>query len=187
MIKPLLTDRLILREFVASDFDALREIDSDPEVLRFRSRSVITPADTREFLAQAEAQAVEQPRQQYALAITRRDDGRLLGACGLIIASSRYDEAYLWYVINRQDWGKGYATEAASRLLRFGFEEAGLRHIFAECQLDNLASARVLEKIGMRPDGLGSTERLRYNLTKDELQTQLEAGGQGRQTNRTEK
>jgi ribosomal-protein-alanine N-acetyltransferase len=164
-VEPLLTDRLVLREFVAADFDALREIDSDPEVLRYRSRSVITPADTREFLAQAQTQAAERPRQQYALAITLCEDGRLVGLCGLIIASSRYDEAYLWYVINRRDWGQGYATEAASRLLRFGFEEAGLRCLFAECQPDNLASARVLEKIGLRPNGVGSPERLRYSLT----------------------
>ncbi len=170
LVEPLHTDRLILREFVADDFDALREIDSDPEVLRFRSRAVISPADTLEFPAQAQAQAGEQPRQQFTLAVTlrEREAGRLVGMCGLIIASSRYDEAYLWYVINRRDWGKGYATEAASRLLRFGFEEVGLRCIFAEVQPDNPASARVLEKIGLRPDGVGSTERLRYRLERDE-------------------
>jgi ribosomal-protein-alanine N-acetyltransferase len=160
----LLSERLLLREFDEADFDALREIDSDPEILRYRSRQEITPAATREFLIQAQAQAAEQPRQQYALAVALREDERLVGQCGLTVVSARYDEAFLWYSINRRDWGQGFATEAAARLLRYGFEEAGLRRIFAECHPDNLASARVLEKIGMRREATGMTEPLRFAL-----------------------
>src|SRR5450432_3912765 len=122
----LVTERLVLREFADTDFDGLREIASDPEVLRYRSRSVITPEATREFINNARTRAAEQPRQQYALAAGLKDSLRLIGELGLTITSSRYDEAYLWYSMNRGDWGQGYATEAAGRLARFGFEEAGL-------------------------------------------------------------
>ena len=163
----LLTQRLILREFDDADYDATREIDADPEILRYRTRQEITPAETRAFLVQARAEAAEQPRQRYALAVALREGGRLVGQCGLTIANAAYDEAYLWYSVNRRDWGQGYATEAASRLLRFGFEDAGLRRIFAECDPDNLASARVLEKIGMGPEACEIPGRLRYALTKD--------------------
>ena len=167
MIARLLTERLILREFDAADFDALREIDSDPDILRYRSHKEITPAATREFLFQAQDQAAEQPRQQYALAVALREGERLVGQCGLTVVSARYDEAFLWYSINRRDWGQGFATEAAARLLRYGFEEVGLRRIFAECHPDNLASARVLEKIGMRRETTETTEHLRYALRHD--------------------
>jgi len=162
---PLLTRRLLLREFVETDFEALREIESDPEILRYRSRSEITPAATREFINNAKAQAAEQPRQQYALGAVLKDSLRLIGELGLTISSSKYDEAYLWYSINRKYWGQGYGTEAAARLLRFGFEEASLRRIFAECHPDNLASARVLEKIGLKRETTASPERLRFGLS----------------------
>ena len=150
--EPLLTPRLSLREFAPEDFAALREIDGDPEILRWRSRRVITPEMTREFLARAAAAAEEQPRQQYALAVTLRPapPEALIGQVGLTIVTTRYDEAFMWYSINRRYWGQGYMTEAARRMLEFGFETAGLRRIFAECHPDNLASARVMEKIGLR-------------------------------------
>jgi RimJ/RimL family protein N-acetyltransferase len=162
----LLTERLILREFVESDFDALREIESDPEILRYRSRSEITPAQTRDYLIRAQAQAAEQPRQQYGFAVVLRDGLRLIGQVGLTISNSQYDEAFLWYSTNRSYWNRGYATEAAARLLRFGFAEAGLRRVFAECHPDNLASARVLAKIGMAAEPVADASRLRFGLSQ---------------------
>jgi ribosomal-protein-alanine N-acetyltransferase len=176
-IDALFTDRLLLREFVDTDFDALREIDGDPEILRYRTRTEITPAQTRAFLVQAQSEAADQPRQRYALAVVLRDGGRLVGQCGLTIVNLAYDEAFMWYSVSRREWGQGYATEAAGRLLRFGFEDAGLRRIFAECHPENLASARVLEKIGLRRESVSGAERLRYAATKDEHRAQTAAGG----------
>jgi|SRR5579859_548984 len=160
------TERLLLREVGDADFDGLREIASDPEVLRYRSRSEVTPEATREFLNNAKAQAAEQPRQQYALVVILKDSRRLIGELGLTISSSQYDEAYMWYSVNRSYWGKGYATEAAAALLHYGFEQAGLRRIFAECHPDNLASARVLEKIGLLREATTNTDRLRFGLSQ---------------------
>jgi ribosomal-protein-alanine N-acetyltransferase len=54
------------------------------------------------------------------------------------------------YVLVRARWGQGYATEAAMANLRFGFDELGLHKIMATCDTENIASARVLGKIGMR-------------------------------------
>ena len=182
MVEPLLTPRLSLREFAPEDFEALREMDGDPEVLRWRSRLVITPEMTREFLAQAAA-AAEAPRQLYAFAVTLRADGQLVGQCGLTIVNRGYDEAFLWYSLNRQVWGQGYTTEAARRVLQFGFEAAGLRRIFAECKLENQASARVMEKIGLRTEsqaaGNGATaaSRVRAALTAAEWVAAAGSGG----------
>jgi len=184
MAGPLLTPRLSLREFTEEDFAALREIDGDSEILRWRSRRAITPAMTREFLAQAAAAAEEQPRQQYALAVTLRPAprGALIGQVGLTIITARYDEAFMWYSVNRQYWGQGYMTEAARRMLEFGFETAGLRRIFAECHPDNTASARVMEKIGLRLENHPADEdpvlasRLRYALHAEEWASRAEVG-----------
>ena len=180
MLAPLLTERLSLREFVDSDFDALREIEADPEGLRYRSRAEITPAQTSEFLVQAQVQAAEVPRQQYALAVVLRPEQRLLGQVGLTIVNSKYDEAFLWYAIHRSFWGQGCATEAAARLVRFGFEAAGLRRIFAECHPDNKASARVLEKIGMTAEAVAEASRLRYGLARENLGARRATENEGR-------
>ena len=182
MAGPLLTPRLSLREFEPEDFAALRAIDGDPEILHWRSRRVITPEMTHEFLTQAAAAAQEQPRQQYALAVVLRSDGALIGQVGLTIVTTRYDEAFMWYSVNRRYWGRGYMTEAARRVLEFGFETAGLRRIFAECHPDNTASARVMEKIGLRLENHPADEdpvlasRLRYALHAEEWASRAEVG-----------
>ncbi|MCC6190867.1 MAG: GNAT family N-acetyltransferase [Anaerolineales bacterium] len=160
---PILTARLLLRAFVPADFDALRALDADPEVLRYRSRAVITPDDTRAFLAQAQAAAAEAPpRSQYPFAVVLRlPDERLVGQCGLTVLPPGRD-AFLWYALCRDYWGQGYTSEAARAVLDYGFERAGLQRIFAECHPDNLASARVMQKIGLRPETHTPEEDARY-------------------------
>ena len=160
------TERLLLREFVPEDYDALRELDSDPEVLRYRSRDHISPEMTREFLTQAQTAAGQDPRQQYAFAVVERKTGDFVGQCGLTVTNLAYTDAFMWYSVLRRYWNQGYMTEAARALLDFGLGPAGLRRITAECLPANLASARVMEKIGMRK--LEATgERLRYAAGDD--------------------
>jgi ribosomal-protein-alanine N-acetyltransferase len=67
--------------------------------------------------------------------------------------SSVHARGELGYVFDRDVWSRGYATEAGRLLLRFGFESLRLRRIAAACRPENVASARVLEKIGMRYEG----------------------------------
>lgn len=62
-------------------------------------------------------------------------------------------EGWSGYCLNRNFWGKGYATETAKVLLRFGFDQLNLHRIFATCDPANIASAHVLEKIGMQLEG----------------------------------
>jgi RimJ/RimL family protein N-acetyltransferase len=63
------------------------------------------------------------------------------------------EEGEIWYLVEPESWGKGIATEAAKHLLDFGFGELGLHRIWATCLPENPASARVLEKAGMRKEG----------------------------------
>lgn len=100
---PVLTARLVLREFVTDDFDAIHADASDPEVTRYMFHGPQTMEDTRE------------------------------GDLGFIFA--------------REVWGQGDATEAARAMVRTAFEKLGLDRIAATCNIDNHASARVLEKV----------------------------------------
>lgn len=169
-MEPILTPRLLLRAFVPADFDALREIDGDPEVLRYRSRAVITPDDTRAFLARAQAAAAEAPPQaQHIFAVALRASGaggRLIGQVGLTVLPPG-SEAFMWYALHRAFWGEGYTSEAARAVLAFGFEAAGLQRIFAECHPQNLASLRVMQKIGLRPEAHTPDEDARFPERRD--------------------
>jgi RimJ/RimL family protein N-acetyltransferase len=168
---PLCTPRLLLRAFELADYEALREIDSDPEVLRYRSRAVITPADTRAFLEHAVAAAAETPpRAQHVFALVPRGPAptgvRVIGQCGLTVLPPGRD-AFMWYALNRGFWGQGYTSEAARAVLGYGFEQAGLERIFAECHPDNVASLRVMQKIGLRPEAHTPQEDERFPERRD--------------------
>jgi RimJ/RimL family protein N-acetyltransferase len=165
------TQRLLLRAFNLADYDALREIDADPEVLRFRSRAVISPDDTRVFLEQAGAAANEAPpKAQHVFAVVLRgpgrDAGRLIGQVGLTVLPPGSD-AFMWYALHRAFWRQGYITEAARAVLGYGFEQARLQRIFAECHRDNLGSLRVMQKIGLRPEAHTPEEDARFPERRD--------------------
>jgi len=155
------TRRLRLREFVENDFAALREIEADPEILRYRSRKVIPEAATLEFLQTCQRLAQEQPRKQYPFAIVLRDEGRLIGQIGLTLLPSEFRQAYLWYSLNRRYWGNGYMTEAVRAVVDYGFRQLDICRLHAFCRVDNRASWRVLERAGFqRMDQSGSDMKI---------------------------
>ncbi|MEO8035396.1 MAG: GNAT family N-acetyltransferase, partial [Acidobacteriota bacterium] len=88
----------------------------------------------------------------HTFAITRRSDGALLGAIGLML-TPEHDRGELGYWIGVPYWGNGYLTEAARAIVGYGFESLGVNRIFAACFARNAASMRVLQKIGMRHEG----------------------------------
>lgn len=142
--------RLLLRDFREDDLDAVHGYASDPEVVRYVPWGPNRLDDTRAFLREAAARRAESPRQRFMLAIVLGSEDRLIGGCGLHIAEPEHAGAFIGYVLNRRDWGHGYAAETARGLLALGFEQLGLHRIWAVCDPANTASARVLEKIGMR-------------------------------------
>jgi [ribosomal protein S5]-alanine N-acetyltransferase len=149
----LITPRLRLRELEALDFAALRAIDDDPEVQRYRGGRVIAPEQTRDYLERVMAERTRAPRLRHHFGLTLAGADEVIGGCWLVITSPEWREAELGYQLNRRHWGRGYATEAARALLGFGFEQLDLHRIYAKCHPENLASQRVLEKAGMRHEG----------------------------------
>jgi RimJ/RimL family protein N-acetyltransferase len=147
------TERLFLRDLVASDWHAVHEYASDPEVVRFMEWGPNREDETIGFVERSISAQREKPRRNFDLAIVLKDTGKLIVACGIHVSNPESREGWLGYCLNPNFWGKGYATETALGLVNYGFEELNLHRLFATCNTENLASAHVLEKSGMKKEG----------------------------------
>ena len=150
----LTTERLLLREFEKSDWQAVLEYQSDPLYLRYTPWTQRDEASVREFVQIFINWRKEVPRKKFQFAIVLQANGQLIGNCGIRMNTPNAWEADIGYELNSQYWGHGYATEAAKTLLSFGFDELKLHRIWAHCVAENVGSAHVLEKIGLRYEGI---------------------------------
>jgi RimJ/RimL family protein N-acetyltransferase len=147
----LATDRLVLREFESDDWRALLAYQADPRYLRYYPWSTREAAAVQELVGHFVARRADTPRRMFQLAMTLPAEAfRLIGSCGLRVNDAEQREGNIGYELDPAYWGRGYATEAGRAMLAFGFERLDLHRIWAECVADNRASARVLEKLGMR-------------------------------------
>lgn len=147
------TERLILREFEAGDWPAILAYQSDPRYLRYYAWTERTPEAVQEFVQMFLDRQQERPRTKFQLAVTLKPDRQLIGNCGIRLQVAGAREGEIGFELAPEHWGQGYATEAARAVAQFGFEELGLHRISSWCIADNAASARVLEKLGMRLEG----------------------------------
>src|SRR5438309_7845482 len=158
---PLKTERLVLRDFVEADWQPVHFYASDPEVFRYVEGGPLNDEQTRISIQKAIASQSEDPRLDFRLAVTLKEEGKVIGDArirtldlNLHPAYRLLGQAYIGFSLNPHYWRKGYASEVARALLAFGFDQLRLHRIFAWCDAENLASARVLEKVGMRREGL---------------------------------
>ena len=174
----ILTQRLRLREFAPDDWRVVLAYQRDPRYLRYYPWPDRTAADARAFVARFRDWQQEQPRRRFQLAVVRRCDHRLIGNCGLRRSPDNDTDAEIGYELNPNFWNCGYATEAAAAMVRFGFDTLGLRRITSWCIADNTASARVLERLGFRPEGRRARQEyfkgrwwdtLTFSLTAEDL------------------
>ncbi|MBO0885039.1 MAG: GNAT family N-acetyltransferase [Mycobacterium sp.] len=145
----LVTARLLLREFRRADHFAVHAYVRDPEVTRYTDWGPDGHQATAAFLAEMARNAAARPRTDYSLAAVERTSGVLVGAVHLGLTNQAHRLGEMGYVLAPLHWGKGYATEAATATLRFGFRQVGLHKITATCDPDNITYARFLSKIGM--------------------------------------
>jgi ribosomal-protein-alanine N-acetyltransferase len=154
----LTTERLILRDFAESDWEAVWIYQQDPLYLRYYEWTARTPEEVRAFIQMFLDHQKQNPRIKFQFAVTLNSTGQLIGNCGVRRNSPEAFEGDMGYELDPDHWGKGYATEAARAVLQFGFSNMGLHRISASCVADNTGSAHVLEKLGMQKEG-----RLREN------------------------
>jgi RimJ/RimL family protein N-acetyltransferase len=143
----LVSDRLTLREFTGADEQAVHAYAGDRFVTRYMDWGPNSRDETRRFLSEAMAKAAP-GRAEFDLAVVHAASGAVIGSVAIAVSTNQ-QKAEIGYVLHRDFWSQGYATEAAAMLLRFGFDRLNLRHISARCHPDNHASARVLEKVGL--------------------------------------
>ena len=145
------TDRLILRRPTVNDASLVFErYASDVEVSRYLAWRLHDSADTtRQFLEFSDAEWERWSAGPYL--IESREDGRLLGGTGLAFETSY--RASTGYVLARDSWGRGYATEAVRAMVEVS-QAIGLVRLYALCHVDHDKSARVLEKAGFTKEGV---------------------------------
>jgi len=159
------TERILLRDFQLSDFDELHAFASDPEVTRFTSFGPNQPDETRTFLESAIAEAAAWPRREYWLAAELIDGGAMIGSCG--VGKETHAQWELGYVLSRQHWGRGIATEIVRALTQFSFSQLDAKKVWAPVDARNVASCRVLEKAGFTLEGLLRQDRLKWPEGRD--------------------
>ncbi len=184
------TPRLLLREFEAEDWEAVQEYAGDPTAVSFRLFGPCTDEETRTLIQALTRQVHPFPRTLYDLAIVRTADNRLIGGCDIGLLADNSSEAAMGYGLNRAYWGQGYMTEAAAALLAFGFAEWNIERFRADVEPDNIASARVLEKVGMCRVGQGQQwikgeQRVvwHYAITAEECEREQEMSCRAISTN----
>jgi RimJ/RimL family protein N-acetyltransferase len=147
------TERLILREFVMEDWRAVYAYQNDTRYLEFYEWEHRTEPDVKSFVQMFLDYQQAAPRTKFQLAIVLPNSNKLIGNVGIRKRDVRTHQAELGYELDPREWSNGYATEAASAMLKFAFEQLHLHRVMAYCIANNQNSARVLEKLGMRQEG----------------------------------
>ncbi len=147
------TERLLLREFVPDDWRALSAYQNDPRYLQVVDRNPNTEDQSRGWVQMFMANLDQSPRRKFQLAVILCTTGELIGNCGIRRNDGNDWDAEIGYEFSADHWGKGYAIEAASAMLAFGFSELGIHRASANCNAANHGSIHVLEKLGMRQEG----------------------------------
>ena len=149
--KTLKTDRLRLRKAKLADAEAIfRQYAQDPEVTKFVSwRAHADIEETREYVHMC--LLAWDIGKAFHWIIERNDDKQLIGMMIARVAGEKWE---LGYVLARPYWGQGYMTEALKGLIAWALKQKEIYRIWAVCDVDNLASARCMEKAGMEREGI---------------------------------
>ncbi|HMD90150.1 MAG TPA: GNAT family protein [Anaerolineaceae bacterium] len=151
---PFETVRLNLRPFQDDDLEPFMAYRSDPLVAQYQGWEAPYPRE--KAVAFVEEMKNKQPGRQddwYQIIVTLKPDWQVIGDVAFHILAEDIQQAEIAFTLARSFWGYGYASEAASRLLDYLFGELHLHRVRAICDAENLASARVLERLGMRREG----------------------------------
>ncbi|TFE00565.1 GNAT family N-acetyltransferase [Jeotgalibacillus salarius] len=147
------TERLILRKLTPEDLDDMYHYGSNDEVTRYVTWNTHrTLSDTKEFV-----EFVLNQYRNHKVApwgIEYKENGKLIGTVDFVSWQPKNHTAEIGYVISQDYWGKGIATEAAKKIIEFGFENMDLVRIQARCFPENEGSEKVMQKAGMLFEGV---------------------------------
>lgn len=168
------SQRLILRDYRTVDFERVHLYGSDPDFSKYEAWGPNTADDTRNFIALKQKDPLESPRFTYDLAVCLKEDHNILiGGCRIGLESQTSAVASMGWAINPDYQSQGYATEAASALIHFGFEKLQLKVIYATCDTRNIASYKVMEKLGMKRVGCLKAHKTIKGFVRDSYRYEI--------------
>lgn len=148
---PILTERLCLRPFTRGDVEAVYAYRQRADVARHLFDDPMTREQCTELVQTRVGQTFMMvDDDSIVLAIERREDQHLVGEISLIMRSAASRQGELGYLLHPDAQKRGYATEAAARVLELGFAGACLHRIYARCSVHNLPSWHLMERLGLR-------------------------------------
>ncbi|WP_058043825.1 GNAT family N-acetyltransferase [Streptomyces roseifaciens] len=155
------SQRLELRELTRNDTDAVHAIYGSSKATEHLSFEPRTRDQVDQLVTRSITLASSEPREEYALAITARETGSLIGFGRLATDPHQQRAATFGFALRPDAWGVGHGTETVRLLLGLGFEELGLHRIWGARSPLNEASARTMRKAGMSEEG-----RIREHICK---------------------
>ncbi len=146
------TERLLLRKITLKDAKDMFEYTSDPEVAKYTLWYAHQSISESKYFIKS---VIEQYHNHQGAdwGIVHQADQKFIGTCGFTEWVNLDDRGEIGYNLSRKYWGKGYMLEAVRAILSFGFSQMHLNRIQARCKIANVASARVMEKVGMKYEG----------------------------------
>lgn len=174
------TERLMMRPFTLEDRDSIYNIMKDTDMYKYTPDEPWKSVEIAEEFINLALRLYDSEHHTFRhfFAVTVKESGEIIGFCG--VGGIAYDRTQneVFYSIGKDYWGKGYATEAAKAMLKYAFHELELAKVIAAVHPNNIASNRVLEKIGLKRTGIitGLPEEhaffdgeYLYSLNKEEL------------------
>ena len=137
-----------LRPVRLADWPFIHEWARRPDVTQYQAWGPNRAVETREYVVTAIEAAHQQPQARHVLSVVQSD--RVVGLVELTVTNAEAGIAEVGYAVHPDVWSRGVATVATRQAVRFAFDHLGTRIVRATCDTTNLASARVLEKLGMQ-------------------------------------
>lgn len=141
------TERLLLRELNIDDAESFYKLNLNPKIIQITGNSAFKNVDEARVFLENYTEYAENGYGRWA--VIEKSSNQFVGWCGL-----KYDhqknETDIGFRFFEEHWNKGFATESAKACLKYGFEELNLKSIVGRAMLENVASIRVLEKIGLK-------------------------------------
>jgi RimJ/RimL family protein N-acetyltransferase len=148
------TQRLILRPFTKEDANVFSTYRSDPQVARYQGwNAPFSLEEAEAFIHTMQTTKPGAPGEWFQVAITLKENGQLIGDCAFCVLEEDERQAEMGFTLSRAFQGKGLMTEAVHSLLSYLFDHLNLHRVRAVCDVENTASSRLLERIGMRKEG----------------------------------
>lgn len=174
------TERLNLRKFTIDDASDMFDYSSEPDVSRYvpweTHKSIKDTTDFLEYILNQYNSGKLAP-----WAIEYKQNNKVIGTIDFVAWSTSHYRAEIGFILSKDYWGKGLIVEAATKVIGFGFDNMELNKIEAPCMVENVQSQRVLQKLGMRLEGISKEkyfikEKFRdmatYSILKKEYKEQ---------------